>query len=289
MRAAALIMLGCCLAAAADDRDPATAPPQRIIANAPSNAEIVCALGAGDRLVGVSSYVSYPEHVRELPQVGGLHDPDLEGILALRPDLLLQRGHNEHIAALCKRHGIRMYIDRTDSLQSLYATIDELGAILGCEKQADELVESIRSRLAELSSNPPAQRPRVLFALRSPDRLAPLTTVGRPSYLHAVIEIAGGENVFGDLEAAYPTVGLEEIIAARPDVILDAMPGASMSEEKIKELKKQWEALRTVPAVANSDIHVLTEDYVLTPSPRVTLLAERLHAIFTSEATKRDE
>ena len=102
------------------------AAPQRIIANAPSNAEIVCALGAGDRLVGVSRYVSYPPELKDLPRLGGLDDPDLEAILTLRPDLILQRGHNEHVARLCARHGISLYHDRTDSLPSLFTTIEEI-------------------------------------------------------------------------------------------------------------------------------------------------------------------
>ncbi|HRX85815.1 MAG TPA: helical backbone metal receptor [Phycisphaerae bacterium] len=262
-------------------------PPQRIIANAPSNAEIVCALGACDRLVGVSAYVTYPDQTRELPKVGGLDDPDLEKILALRPDLVIQRGHNAHVAGLCERHGIAMYEDRTDSLATLYTTIRDLGGLLGEADKARALTDSIRGQLDDIAAGAAQHRPRVLLALRSRDRLTPLTTVGKPSYLHEVIEIAGGTNVFGDVDVAYPEVGLEEVIARQPDIIIEAMPGATLTPEEIENIVKQWDAVPAVPAIRNKAIHVLTADYVLTPSPRVVLLAKKLHELFTDEATAR--
>jgi len=262
--------------------------PSRIIANAPSNAEIVCALGAEDLLVGVSDYAKFPESIRKLPRVGGLDDPDLETIVALRPDLVIQRGHNEHVASLCARLGIRMYADRTDSLPSLYTTITELGDLLDRRQQATELCHSIRSRLEAIAGQAPSSRPRVLLALRSPDRLTPMTTVGKSSYLHAVIELAGGLNIYADAGIAYPTIGLEEIVARSPDVILDALPGETIDEARRRELLAQWAKLATVPAVQRGDIHFLTEDYALTPSPRVTLLAARLNEIFAADRPIRD-
>lgn len=267
---------------------PPAGEPTRIIANAPSNVEIVCALGAEDLLVGVSDYAKYPESICKLPRVGGLDDPDLEAIVALRPDLVIQRGHNEHVASLCARLGIRMYEDRTDSLPSLYTTITELGDLLNRRQQATDLCHSIRSRLEAIARQAPHDRPRVLLALRSPDRLAPMTTVGKLSYLHAVIELAGGLNIFADAGIAYPTIGLEEIVARSPDVILDALPGEAIDETRRRELLAQWARLATVPAVQRGDIHFLTEDYVLTPSPRVTLLAARLNEIFAADRSIRD-
>jgi len=280
----ALVFLASLSPVSAAEPTPVGPTPIRILANAPSNAEIVCALGVCDRLVGVSTFVTFPPELRSLPRIGGLQDPDLEAIVALHPDLLLQRGHNEHVIALCRKHGIRLYVDRTDSMSSLYTTISELGAIMAREAQAATLNEDIRVQLAKIAENAPEQPPRVLLALRSPDRLAPLTSVGEPSFLHEIIKLAGGRNVQAHSQVPYPTLDLEEIIAAQPDIILDVMPGRELSAADHQEIVVQWSRLRTVPAVRQGRIHVLTEDYALTPSPRVVLLAERLNKIFRGEA-----
>lgn len=287
--ASLLFLLLALLQPATDTSADALPPARRIIANAPSNVEVVCALGATDRLVGVSAYATYPPTIKDLPKVGGLDDPDLERIVALKPDLLLQRGHNPHVTELCARHGIRLYVDRTDSLATLYGTIADIGGMIGREEAAQELATSIREHLERVAREAPPRRPRVLLALRSRDRLTPLTTVGKPSYLHEVIEIAGGTNVFGDMEVPYPEITLEDVIARAPDIIIEAQPGAELTPDEAERLTAQWAELRSVPAVRNSAIHVLTEDYVLTPSPRVVLLADRLHGLFTSEATERAE
>ncbi|MCB9851021.1 MAG: ABC transporter substrate-binding protein [Phycisphaerales bacterium] len=255
----------------------------RIIANAPSNAEIVCALGACDKLVGVSRYATYPTEVKDLPKLGGLDDPDLEAMLALRPDLVIQRGGNPHVERMCEQQQIVLYIDRTDSLPSLFTTIDELGGLLGRTEEAANLAKSLRDRLDAVRAKAPKHRPRVLLVLRSPDRLAPLTTVGKPSYLSSVIELAGGDNVFGNVDVAYPQIGLEEVIAARPDVILDVMPGEEIDDTRRAALLKQWQAVASVPAVQSDEVHILTEDYVLIPSPRVVLLAEKLNRLFANQ------
>jgi iron complex transport system substrate-binding protein len=254
--------------------------PRRIIANAPSNAEIVCALGHADRLVGVSKYVTYPPELAKLPRVGGLDDPDLERIVALKPDLILQRGHNEQVAALCQRLDARLYRDRTDSLPSLYQTITDVGGLLGCAERAVKLNDSIKARLDRIAEAAPTKRPRVLLVLRSPDRLAPMTTVGESSFLNDLITIAGGDNVFGESALAYPQIGLEEVIVRQPDIILDVHAGETFSEARRAQLIAQWDVLDMVPAVHDKRVHLVTADHLLIPSPRMVDSVELLHRIF---------
>jgi len=268
------------LAVTGDAGERARPTPKRIIATAPSNAEIVCALGAGNRLVGVSPYVTYPPEIADLPKVGGIHDPDLEAVLRLRPDLVISRGQNTHLENLCRQSHIDLYQDRTDSLASLHETIRELGEVLACQESATALNASLDKRLNEIRrASMGRKRPKVLFTLRSPDRLASITTVAGDSYLASVLQLAGGENIFGELEVAYPQVSLEEILARQPEVIIEAMPGEELSPKQTEELRSQWRELGSIPAVREKRIHVLTEDYVLIPSPRVVLLAERLQTL----------
>jgi iron complex transport system substrate-binding protein len=267
-------------------KPPAAEPRfERIIATAPSNTEVLCALGLTDKIVGVSSYVAYPPEVQALPRIGGIDDPDLEKILALRPDLIVLRGGNPNVERLCRKTRITLYHDRTDSLPSIFTTVRELGSLTGREAQAERIATDLRQQLDRVRAESAGRsRPRVLLTVRSPDKLTPLTTVGRPSFLHDVIEIAGGENVFGDTDLAYPQASLEEVLARRPGVIIEAMPGIELDDARRAEIVGQWKELAGVPAVASGQVHVLTEDYVLIPSLRVGVLAERLAAIFKAAA-----
>jgi ABC-type Fe3+-hydroxamate transport system substrate-binding protein len=279
----ALAVLALGRALPADTPAPATPPPapQRIIATAPNNTEILCALGLTDRLVGVSTFVTHPPAVQKLPRVGGIDDPDLEAILALRPDLVVLRGGNPHLEQLCERNRIRLYQDKTDSLESIFVTIRELGAITGRSNEAEKLAGDLRGQLDAVKVAAAGRaRPRVAMTIRSPDKLVPMTTVGKPSFLNNIIQLAGGENVFADTDMAYPQTSLEEMIARRPEVIIEAMPGEVFDDARRREVISQWQTIRGVPAVTHQQIHILTDDYTLVPSLRVGLLAERLAGIF---------
>lgn len=256
--------------------------PQRIIALAPSSAEIVWELGAGNRIVGVSPYVTYPSQLQGIVKIGGLHDPDLETIVGLKPDLLLLRGANVHLENLCKSRGISLYYDRTDSLASIYTTIEELGAELKLEDKAAELAGSVRERLERVRAPQGVDQPRVLLTVRIPERLSSVTTVGRGSYLHELIEWVGGENIFGEVDVLWPEVRLEEVVARQPEIIIEAMPNQKLDGVNREKLLDQWRALGTLDDQVLERIHFITEDYALIPSHRVALMAERLSALITN-------
>ncbi len=273
--ALAALVAGCERQSMPMDRN-VPAPPKRIIALAPNAVEILWSLGVEDRLVAVSEYTTYPPQARSLPRIGGVRDPDLEAILALQPDLIILRGRQDRLESLCQRRGIGTYHDPTEQLPDLYRTITRLGETCDRREQAARLIQQIRADLAKVKTSVAGRPPtRVLLCMRDPARLANITTVARGSYLHDLIEIAGGVNVFGELDVPYPRVSIEEIVARQPDVILEAMPGWTPTDDPTS-LIEQWQELDTIPAVRNRRIHVLTEDYVLIPSPRVTLLAQAL-------------
>ncbi len=232
--------------------------------------------------MGVGDFTTYPPEAAKLPKVGGLRDPDLEAIIALRPDLVIIRGKSEQVERLCRTSGIAVVEDKTDSFDSIFETVHELGDLVGEPDKATELIADMRGRLASIRSAADGQpRPRMLFTLRSPDRLANITTVADGSYLAKVIELAGGQNVFGELDVAYPQVALEEIIARRPDVVIEAFPGLDLDAATRRRLLDQWRAAGFKQLADEGRIHFLADDYVLIPSPRVVLLAENLHNIFS--------
>lgn len=260
---------------------------RRIIAIAPNAAEIICELGEGKRLVAVDRFCKYPPEIAHLPRVGGLRDPDLETILALKPDLLIVRsGRDETLARFCRRNGIRFYRDQTDTLADIERTVLELGELLDRQDRARAVVGRMRRGLAavrEAVSGRP--RPRVLFTNRQPDALANIYTVSKGSYLNDLIAVAGGTNVFGELDGAYPLVSVEEIFARKPEVIIESLFGAADSPELRRTVAAQWSAVGRMPAVRDGRIHLLVEDYATIPSPRVVRMASDLAALIHPEVS----
>jgi len=264
-----------------------SATPQRIITIAPNAAEMIAALGAGDRIVGVSSFCVYPPELLKRPRVGGIMDPDLEKIVSLKPDLLVLRGDMPTVTKLAQRLNIRVYQDRTETLDDIYTTLNELGALLDKKAAADERIASIKSDVAAITQRIDLQvnndaRPTVLFVVgRDPAGIRNVVTVGKNTFVSEIIRLAGGRGAFDTSTVDYPQLNAEAILAAKPDVIIEVADPATPPTE-LAARKAHWPALgNNLPAVRNDRIHILTDDYLLIPSPRVVQsiksLADVLH------------
>ncbi|MFQ5495954.1 MAG: ABC transporter substrate-binding protein, partial [Phycisphaerae bacterium] len=267
--------------------------PQRIITIAPNAAETICALGACDRIIGVSKFCVYPPELGNRPLVGGLFDPDLEKIIALRPDLVVLRGRSESLQRMCRDRGIAVYEDKTDTFDGVGRCAGELGERLGLTSEARRVVRGFRERLAAIRQRTRGlPRPRVFLTVaRRPDRLAGLLTTGRGTFLDEMIDLAGGVNAFGRLDMRYPQVSTEGILAARPDVIIELMPEVTLTPALRRRMLDQWKSLSTLPAVAGGRIHFLTDDHCLIPSLRYVEIVEKvsrlLHPAAAAAADRR--
>lgn len=262
--------------------------PRRIVAIAPSTAEMICDLGACESIVGVSKFCVHPPELRTRTQVGGLYDPDLEGIIALRPDLLVTRGKHDSLERLAEQLKISIYHDETDSLGGIERTVRELGALLDRREQAEAVVGDFRGRLSEIRERTASgKKARVMLTVsRNPERLSNILTAGRGTFLDEMIELAGGENVFGDLDMRYPEVSVEAIIARQPDCIIELMPDVDV-DARHKQLREQWSQLSMIPAVKNNRIHFVSDDNALIPSPRYADFIEKVsHILHPIGATK---
>jgi iron complex transport system substrate-binding protein len=259
--------------------------PQRIVTIAPNSAEVICALGACDSIVGVSKFCVYPPELQSRPRVGGLFDPDLEKIIALRPDLIVLRGRSESVERLAAERGIAIHHDKTERLRDVETCILELGRRLGREKQADRLVATFRRRIDAVRKRVAGKpRPRVLLTIsRQPDRLANLMTTGKGTFLDEMLAITGGANVFGHLDMAYPQVSREGIVARRPEVIIELMPEVKLTDALKRQMLEQWKTLGSIPAVADSRILFVTDDNALIPSPRYVEIIEKVSRIMHPE------
>jgi len=273
---------GCSSQPARQNATPKT-PPRRIVTIAPNAAEIVAALGASNRLVGVSEFCVYPPALAALPKVGGLFNPDLEAILNLKPDLVIVRGSVPEVERLCRDSGIRVYQDPTEKLEDIFTTIRQLGAILHRRDAAGALEKRMRSGIAQITTSVEGlPRPRVFFSIaRDPSSLSRVSSAGAGTFVDSLITLAGGENIFGHLDVPYPEVSLEAILTAQPDVIIEAMPEKKPTGDLKRQVVQQWRSLGRMPATRDGRIYILTSKHLLIPSPRVVdsiaLMADLLH------------
>lgn len=255
--------------------------PARIVTIAPNADEIICSLGACDSIVAVSEFTVHPPELASRPRIGGLFNPNVERIVALRPDLIVLRGHNEEIERLCRQRGIRLFLDQTDSLADITKNVRALGELLGREDRAVELIAEFEQRLDAVRRRTQGRdKPRVFLTVaRNPDELANILTAGKGSFLDETITLAGGTNVFSHVDMMYPQISPEEIIARRPDVIIELMPEASLTPQRERELHSQWSRFALVPAVRDQRVHFITDDNAMIPSPRYVEIIEKLAAI----------
>lgn len=260
--------------------------PQRIVAIGPNSAEVICALGACDRLVGVSKYCVYPPELLRRPQVGGLFDPDLERIITLRPDLIVTRGRSEAIRKLSANLGVAVYEDESDSFAGIETCVRDLGRLLDRAEEAEATVAAFRAGLDGCRQRVLGRpRPRVMVTIsRRADGLRDVLTTGRGTFLTEMVEAAGGVNVFGNVDARYPQVSVESIVARRPEVIIELMPEAELSHSLALDVQRQWEVLPGIPAVKSGRVHVVTEAHALIPSPRCVDLVEVISRLVHPDA-----
>jgi iron complex transport system substrate-binding protein len=247
------------------------AEPRRIVSLVPALTEMLFALGAGPRVVAVSSYDEFPPEVKSLPRVGALLDPDMERILALRPDLVVIYGSQTDLQSQFARAGIRVFNYRHAGLSGVFNTLKELGAAVGRSGDADRLAREIRERLDAIQARVRGRpRPRTLLVFeRDPASLRGVYVSGGVGFLHDMLEIAGGVNVFADMarESVQPSV--ETMLARAPDVILEVRVKGLLAPADVAEAKRVWGALASVPAVQHGRIQILHGDHLVVPGPRV--------------------
>jgi iron complex transport system substrate-binding protein len=238
---------------------------------------MIYALGAGNRVVGVSDFDRYPPEVLDLPKVGALIDPNLERILSLGPDLVVTYGTQSGLTARLDAIGIPSLGFVSESVDETLSFIRTLSEVLGDPHAGRDLAGSIRERLDTIRMQAGTARPTVLLVhSRDLGSLGGFYTEGRLSYLNELIEIAGGRNLFSDVALKVFQPSLEEILERGPDVIIELLPPSAGSLTAIPQRLGDWSRLTSVPAVRNGRVHVLADDYLLLNGPRLDEVAARL-------------
>jgi iron complex transport system substrate-binding protein len=261
------------------------APPRRIVSLVPALTEMLFAIGAGPQVVAVSSFDDFPPEVKTLPRVGALLDPDTERILALRPDMVMVYGSQSDVQAQFARAGIRTYVYRHAGIQTVFETLGELGEATSRQAEAARIVRDIRVRLdAVRAAVKGRRRPSVLLVFdRQPGTLRDLFVSGGRGFLHEMLDIAGGQNVFADIARESVQPSTETLLARRPEVILEIRATGMLEAREIVNEQNVWATLASLPAVRNKRVHLLNADYLVVPGPRLAqateTFAEVIHGV----------
>jgi len=256
--------------------------PLRIVAMAPSLTETLLALDLGDRVVGVTRYCP---KVDGALNVGGYFDPSYETILSLNPDLVIvMQSHDELHRRLHDLGLDALRVDQHD-VQGILSTVETIAKRCGVEKRGRDLVAGLRQALDEVANAVEGlDRPRVLVVVgREPGggRVGTLWAAADDTFYDDVIDLAGGVNAISNSVIRYPELSREGLIAVNPDVILDVVADGGARGVSLAAAADDWLEFEDLRAVRDHRVHVLMQDFVVIPGPRIVdtvrAFAERLH------------
>ncbi len=264
------------------------AATQHIVSTSPSITEMLYALGLGDRVVGVTTYCHYPPEAMKKPKIGDYLHPNLETIVALRPDLVIAETTGvKRPERLSSLHLNVLDVD-DGSVAGIYDSIAKIGAAAGVPERARALDARIRAALDAVRLKTAGRPVRVMFVLgRTPGRLEDIVVAGRGSYLDELLRIAGGANIFGESASPYPKVTLEEVLARNPEVIIDmgemsqTIGVTAQDRQRVVEL---WGRYPSLEAVRRGRVFAVASDIFVVPGPRVVDAAREFARMLHPEA-----
>jgi len=251
------------------------AVPQRIVSLAPSNTEILFALGLGDKVVGDTEYCNYPEAAKTKPKVGGFSTVDVEKVVSLRPDLVLATQiHSKTIIPALEKLGLTVVALTPSSLTGVLDSVTLVGKITGQDKQASELVKDLSTRIKAIADKTqklsPAQRPRVFYVTWHD----PLWTAGTGTLSNDVISQAGGQNIASDISGD-KTIDLETVINRDPEVIIVSV-GMGTGEDLPWQYIKSESRLKNTQALLTDRVYKIDGDLIHRPGPRIVEALEQI-------------
>ena len=244
-------------------------PAARIVSFAPHITELLFAIGAGERIVGVVKHSDYPEAAKRIPQVGDNRAADLERIVALQPDLIVAWLHAASMKQLdrLRSTGIPVYYSDPRTLDAIGREGEQLGALAGVTESSARWAAGFRERHRRLVARY-AARPKIAVFYEVWAR--PLYTLNREHFVSDLLATCGATNVFGSLPVIAPVVDVEAVLRADPRAIVGAIPEA--------ELRSQWGGWRELDAVRRGNLFAIDADLTHRPGPRAIEAAEILCA-----------
>jgi len=275
-----LILLIASPAAAQGSRplDAARGRPGRIVSLVPAVTEMIYAMGDGARVAAVSNYDHFPAEVATLPRVGGLLDPSIERILAIKPDLVIVYATQKELIDRLDRAKIPYFNYQHKALADILTTIRGIGARIGSAARGEALASGMQRSLDEIRAKTAGlPHPATLLVFeRDPASLRNVYASGGYGFLHDMLEIAGGRNVFASVRQQAVQASTEMLIASKPEVIVELLYGDSLKNADIAKELRAWDAVPSIPAVRAHRIAALTGDEFVVPGPRVVDATRKL-------------
>jgi iron complex transport system substrate-binding protein len=257
-------------------------PAQRIVSLAPSNTEILFAIGAGDQVAGRDQLSDFPEEAKGVTEIGSTFEAlNTELIVSLQPDLVLAAEINtpEQVKQLEDLGLTVYYLKNPLTLEEMYENLQTVAQLTGHTEEAASLIESLKARVAAVDAKlaPISSRPAVFYELDATDPAKPFTA-GKGTFIDQLIARAGGHNIASELDG-YPQMSLEQVVAADPAFIILGDARYGVSPESIAE-RPGWENLS---AVKNGNILPFNDDLVSRPGPRLVDALEELARMLRPE------
>lgn len=239
---------------------------ERAVSLAPSLTEAIFAVGAGDRLVGVTTYCNYPEAAKSIEKIGDTQTPNIERIVALKPDVVFvsTASQLEAFMQTLEQQNISVYVASPKDLDGVIKNLRMFGSMFGTQNTSDELVAELERRLATVDERVrEMERPRVFVQISK----EPLFTIGNDSFLTRIVDRAGGVSVTRDVETPYPKLSKETASALDPDVII--LSDSADDREPNPVFKNS-------PAVKNGRVYKINADIISRPGPRLVDAMEQI-------------
>jgi len=253
--------------------------PERIVSMAPSCTEILFAVGAGDRVVGITEYCDYPPEVEEKKEkgeievIGGYSTPSIEKIVDFEPDLIVgAHGNTDDVIFRLIELGYPVYAMHPKNIEEIFSHIKVTGALTKCDETASSLLNELREKLDEIEEKTElleeGQRPRVFY------NIGDFFTAGEGTFISEIIETAGGKNIAAD-KSGYFIMNLEELMDKNPQVILCDSGHGGMSSAYDQIMSE--ERLKILDAVKNKRVYLIDGDIMDRPGPRIVNATETVY------------
>jgi len=259
------------------------APPRRVVSLAPSLTEIVFLLGKGELLAGATRFCNHPTAASSIPRIGGVTDPDVERIVSLSPDLVLcttdgnPRGRVEALEEM----GIPCFAVAPQDIPGVLASVERLGALLGDPRRGRAEAASLGGRVQSVraaANRGGGAAPLALFVVST----SPVIVAGKGTFMDELLRLAGARNAASSFRSRYPRLSLEELVAARPDVIFVAgMKGVERFPPDVTKWKE-------IPAFRNGAVFHVDGDLVTRPGPRLVSALEKVSAALAGMPGRRE-
>lgn len=247
-----------------------TVPAQRIVALAPHIVESLFDIGAGDRIVATVDFADYPAQALNIPRVGGYYGIQIEKIIALNPDLVVvwQGGNKATDIEQLEKLGLPLLYSDGKNIEGVAEELIKLGKATGLEKSAAKVAQQYKDKLQQITTQYQGKKPvSVFYQLWS----QPLMSINKNTWIHQLIEVCGGNNVFANSTTDYPQLSMENVIVAAPELIVIPTEKSDKPQPIV-----DWQKWPSIPAVANNHFVNVNADLIHRYSRRMLTGLEKM-------------